>query len=77
ANWGGFYAQSNYVAFASPTQYEAGGKVINIGYENDPVFRALDGTTLTGASLGVHDAPHASATNNIVNFNDHYASDTW
>ncbi|HGE8411876.1 TPA: polyurethanase [Serratia marcescens] len=77
ANWGGFYAQSNYIAFASPTQYEAGGKVINIGYENDPVFRALDGTSLTLPSLGVHDAPHASATNNIVNFNDHYASDAW
>ncbi len=51
-NWGGFYAPSNYVAFASPTQYETGGKVINIGYENDPVFRALDGTNLTLSSLG-------------------------
>ncbi|MBI6136870.1 polyurethanase [Serratia plymuthica] len=76
-NWAGFYSQSNYVAFASPTQYETGGKVINIGYENDPVFRALDGTTLTPASLGVHDAPQESATNNIVNFNDHYASAAW
>ncbi|MEE4410092.1 MULTISPECIES: polyurethane esterase [unclassified Serratia (in: enterobacteria)] len=76
-NWQGFYSQSNYVAFASPTQYETGGKVINIGYENDPVFRALDGTTLTPASLGVHDAPQGSATNNIVNFNDHYASAAW
>ncbi|WP_199639136.1 polyurethanase [Serratia sp. PAMC26656] len=76
-NWEGFYSQSHYVAFASPTQYETGRKVINIGYENDPVFRALDGTTLTPASLGVHDAPQESATNNIVNFNDHYASATW
>ncbi|UNK26045.1 polyurethanase [Serratia plymuthica] len=76
-NWEGFYSQSNYVAFASPTQYETGGKVINIGYENDPVFRALDGTTLTPASLGVHDTPQESATNNIVNFNDHYASAAW
>jgi Ca2+-binding RTX toxin-like protein len=76
-NWGGFYAPSNYVAFASPTQYETGGKVINIGYENDPVFRALDGTNLTLSSLAVHDSPQESATNNIVNFNDHYASDAW
>ncbi|CAI0848273.1 polyurethane esterase [Serratia entomophila] len=76
-NWGGFYSQSNYLAFASPTQYETGGKVLNIGYENDPVFRALDGTTLTPASFGVHDAPQDSATNNIVNFNDHYASAAW
>lgn len=77
SNWGGFYSQSSYVAFASPTQYETGGKVINIGYENDPVFRALDGSTLTPSTLGVHDAPQESATNNIVNFNDHYASAAW
>ncbi|MFZ4835177.1 polyurethanase [Rouxiella sp. Mn2063] len=77
ALWDGFYTDASYVAFASPTQYEADDKVINVGYENDPVFRALDGTSLTLHSLGIHDAPHASATNNIVNFNDHYASGGW
>ncbi|PKH36232.1 polyurethanase [Pseudomonas sp. 43NM1] len=70
-NWGGFFKEANYVAFASPTQ---SANVMNIGYENDPVFRALDGTTFSSGSLGKHDGYQASATNNIVNFNDHYAS---
>ncbi|TDB51279.1 polyurethanase [Photorhabdus khanii] len=75
--WGGFYSQSNYITFASPSQYEKGNKVLNVGYENDPVFRVLTGTSTTAASVGVHDAPKDSATNNIVNFNDHYASTAW
>ncbi|QXI19932.1 polyurethane esterase [Pseudomonas hamedanensis] len=74
--WGGFFAESNYIAYASPTQSST-DKVLNIGYENDPVFRALDGSTFTGASVGVHDAPHASTADNIVSFNDHYASNAW
>ncbi|WP_445178429.1 polyurethane esterase [Pseudomonas sp. McL0111] len=74
--WGGFFSESNYIAYASPTQ-SATDKVLNVGYENDPVFRALDGSTFTGASVGVHDAPHASTTDNIVSFNDHYASTAW
>ncbi len=47
---------------------------MNIGYENDPVFRALDGTTFSSGSLGKHDGAHESTTDNIVNFNDYYAS---
>ncbi|WP_213939515.1 polyurethanase [Pseudomonas sp. dw_612] len=72
-NWGGFFKGANYVAFASPTQ-SVSTNVLNIGYENDPVFRALDGTTFSSGSVGKHDGYQASATNNIVNFNDHYAS---
>ncbi|QQZ44284.1 polyurethanase [Pseudomonas sp. SK3(2021)] len=72
-NWNGFYQEANYVAFASPTQ-SPGNQVLNIGYENDPVFRVLDGTSLKLSSLGVHDKVQAMATNNIVNFNDHYVS---
>ncbi|UZE15082.1 polyurethanase [Pseudomonas sp. B21-053] len=72
-NWGGFFKEANYVAFASPTQ-SISTNVLNIGYENDPVFRALDGTTFSTGSVGKHDGYQASATNNIVNFNDHYAS---
>ncbi|AWK42078.1 polyurethanase [Photorhabdus laumondii subsp. laumondii] len=75
--WGGFYSQSNYISFASPSQYEKGNKVLNVGYENDPVFRVLNGTSVDSFSPGVHDVPRDSATNNIVNFNDHYASDWW
>jgi triacylglycerol lipase len=73
-NWGGFFKDANYVAFASPTQSATGNNVLNIGYENDPVFRALDGTTFSSGSLGKHDGHQASATNNIVNFNENYAS---
>lgn len=76
-NWGGFYHDASYVAFASPTQAADASQVLNIGFENDPVFRALDGSQVTWDSLGVHDKPQASATDNIVNFNDHYASDAW
>jgi len=75
-HWSGFYQDANYVAYASPTQ-SANDKVLNIGYENDPVFRALDGSTFNLSSLGVHDAHQDSATNNIVSFNDHYASAAW
>ena len=73
-NWGGFFKEANYVAFASPTQSATGNNVLNIGYENDPVFRVLDGTTFSSGSLGKHDGHQDSATNYIVNFNDQYAS---
>ena len=74
--WAGFYKDANYVAYASPTQ-SSGDKVLNIGYENDPVYRALDGSSFNLSSLGVHDQPHASSADNIVSFNDHYASTLW
>jgi len=75
--WGGFFEDANYVAFASPTQAADADKVLNIGYENDPVFRVLDGTSVTWGTLGVHDGEKASATDNVVNFNDYYASSAW
>jgi Ca2+-binding RTX toxin-like protein len=75
-HFSGFYKDASYIAYASPTQSST-DKVLNIGYENDPVFRALDGSSLTLSSVGVHDAHQDSATNNIVSFNDHYASTAW
>ncbi|MNQ52546.1 Lipase precursor [compost metagenome] len=75
-HWNGFYQDANYIAYAAPTQ-SSSDKVLNIGYENDPVFRVLDGSDFNLASVGVHDTPQDSATNNIVNFNDHYASTAW
>ncbi|WP_248741561.1 MULTISPECIES: polyurethanase [unclassified Pseudomonas] len=74
SDWGGFFKDANYISFASPTQSSTGTNVLNIGYENDPVFRVLDGTTFSTASMGKHDKPHDSTTDNIVNFNDNYAS---
>ena len=76
-HWSGFYRDAHYIAFASPTQSETTSSVLNIGYENDPVFRALDGSDFNFSSLGVHDGYQPSATNNIVSFNDHYASTAW
>lgn len=76
-HWSGFYRDARYIAFASPTQSETIANVLNIGYENDPVFRALNGSDFSLSSLGVHDAHQPSATNNIVSFNDHYASTAW
>lgn len=76
SKWAGFYKDANYVAYASPTQ-SGGDKVLNVGYENDPVFRALDGASFNPSSLGVHDKPHESTTDNILSFNDHYASSLW
>ncbi|MCK6188186.1 lipase [Pseudomonas sp. EYE_354] len=74
--WAGFCRDANYIAYASPTQ-SSSDNVLNIGYENDPVFRALDGSSFNWSSLGVHDKPHGSTTDNIVSFNDHYASTLW
>ncbi|WP_122299481.1 polyurethanase [Pseudomonas syringae] len=73
-NWGGFYKNGNYVSFASPTQ-STGSQALNIVYENDPVGRVVPGGPFNwSASVGVNDSAQAQATNNIVNFNDHYAS---
>ena len=49
--WSGFYKDAHYVAYASPTQ-SAGDKVLNVGFENDPVFRALDGSSVLLGSYG-------------------------
>lgn len=72
--WSGFFKDANYVAFASPAP-SPNDKVLNVGYEQDPVFRVLDSYTPRNLqeTLGVHDAPQESATNNIVNFNEVYA----
>ncbi|QJI29113.1 polyurethanase [Pseudomonas sp. ADAK18] len=74
--WSGFYKDANYLAYASPTQSPS-DKVLNVGYEQDPVYRALDGSSFNLSSLGVHDTPHESTADNIVSFNDYYASALW
>lgn len=67
-----FYGDANYIAQAAPALYDNPKVILNFGLENDPVFRATsDGL---GGLLGVHDSPHASTTDNIVDFNDYYAS---
>ncbi len=71
ANWGGFYAVQHAASPRRPSTKPAAR--INIGYENDPVS-VRSTALLTLPSLGVRCAARP-ATNNIVNFNDHYASD--
>jgi Ca2+-binding RTX toxin-like protein len=74
--WNNFFKDSSYIAFASPTQNLSNDSVLNIGYENDPVFRVLNGHSLTIDSFFNHDTALATCTNNIVNFNDFYAGVT-
>lgn len=72
--WDGFYNDSEYIGFASPTEDD---KVFNIGYENDPVFQVLPDNEFGLASLLPNladDTASPEAANNIVNFNDFYAS---
>ncbi|NDJ59205.1 hypothetical protein GWD52_19900 [Enterobacteriaceae bacterium 4M9] len=70
--WDGFFEDSAYVALASPTQNNLDDKVLNIGLENDPVFRVVENDNLTWESAFIHDKPLATCTNNIAVFNDHY-----
>ncbi|MGJ8517991.1 hypothetical protein [Carnimonas bestiolae] len=76
--WGGFYADSDYVAFASPTQDD---KVFNIGFENDPVFHVLPDNDISLPYSLDRNSPLAmdftlnNGTNNLINFNDYYASE--
>ncbi|NWD64441.1 polyurethanase [Pseudomonas sp. IPO3774] len=74
-HWDGFYRDANYVTFASPTQRLGDTQVLNIGYENDPVFKAIDGKGIsTSALLWGNDRAWDSAANNLVSFTDNYAS---
>lgn len=71
-NWNGFYKDSHYVAAVSPTQSTT-GKVINVGAENDPVYRLMGNQNkYSDEVFGVHDVQGQSTTDNIVSFNDHY-----
>lgn len=71
--WDGFYKDSSYIAVVSPTQ-SATQKVLNVGAENDPVYRMMEDGKLTLGSLFTHDNLGSSTTDNIISFNDHYAS---
>jgi Ca2+-binding RTX toxin-like protein len=42
SQFGGRFAAANFVAFASPVVTEA-SHILNLGFENDPIFKALNG----------------------------------
>ena len=74
-HWGGFFEDANYVTFASPTQRSGDTRILNIGYENDLVFKAIDGEGInTSALRWGNDSVWDSAANNLVSFTDNYAS---
>jgi hypothetical protein len=70
----GYFGNSNFVAIASYSQtLTQPQKVLNIGTENDPVFRMMKNGTYSPLSLFTHDNPHPTTTDNIISFNDAYA----
>ena len=79
----GFFANSNYVAFEVPYTYEGQDRVLNVGYENDVVHRAvadypsLDSALAHTPGLLGQDPALTSATDNFVLFDDDYASPLW
>lgn len=73
---GGFFKNSNYIAFASPYIHDD-GSVLNIGFENDAVFRiAGDADSFLAAIAGTKpfvvnpDRHYKSTLNNIISFDD-------
>lgn len=70
--WDGFYSDANYITIGSPIYYEENEKVLNIGFENDAIFRFLEDGKITWNSIGKHDTDHSSTTDNIVSFDDPY-----
>lgn len=75
---GGFFKNANYFGFSSPTIFDS-DKILNIGAENDVVYRAIgdsDGSIQEGLAEALinEDKPFGSSADNIVLFNDLYAN---
>lgn len=80
----GFFTDSDYMGFEVPKIYNNSDVVLNFGYENDVVHRiAGDAETLLGAvaqgkpGFVNPDREFESSTDNVVLFNDIYASPVW
>ncbi|MGK0545827.1 calcium-binding protein [Halomonas cupida] len=76
----GFFAESNYMGYASPFIFEA-DNVLNVGFENDAVYRYVgdheDLETAIGnldGALENNDGNYSSSVDNLVIFDDVYAS---
>ncbi|MCC3345245.1 calcium-binding protein [Psychrobacter sanguinis] len=81
---GGFFAESDYLAFAVPTIYDNSEVVLNVGYENDVVHRITGNEQDFLSALGAMDPglvnpdkEFSSSIDNFVLFNDVYASPVW
>ncbi len=80
----GFFAEANYVGCASPLICDDSGVVLNYGYENDVVYRivgdeasVIDAVNAGDPGLVNPDSMYDSTRDNIVLFNDMYASPLW
>lgn len=80
----GYYDKSRYVAFASPIIYDDKKTILNIGYENDVVFRSIGGAVTLDEAVeksqgfyGNADEDHNTGTNNMVLFNGVYGTVIW
>lgn len=80
----GFYANSDYISWASPLIFDCDERVLNIGFENDPVFRVLgdesgfwDAIKAMGPGLTTLDREYDSSPDNIVLYTDIYGSFFW
>lgn len=78
---GGFFANSDYVAHAAPVIYDEDDRVLNIGHENDVVFRAAgnhatfeDAVNDADPLLSNPDRSYDSTTDNFILFDASYAA---
>ena len=79
----GFFSDSTYIGHAAPVIYDS-PDMLNMGYENDVVYRivgdeatALDAIAAGKPGLVNPDSNFGSTVDNIVLFNDVYASPIW
>lgn len=80
----GFYRDADFLAFASPYIYDKAEMILNLGYENDAVFRVLgDHPTLKEAFNALKpgyvnpDKEYDSGADNMILFGKAYSSLFW
>ncbi len=80
----GFFANSKYIAHESPYIFEDGNVILNMGFENDVVYRIIGNEptmqdAIDSGKFGLVNPDHKfdSSFDNIIIFNDTYASPLW
>lgn len=80
----GFFNDSTYIGHASPLVYDNPDVILNMGFENDAVYRILsnaptfkDAVKEMGFLLSNPDKDFSSTIDNVVLFTDKYASFLW
>lgn len=78
---GGFFKDSNFVGFASPYVYDNPEMILNLGFENDAVYRFLGNEPTLEQSLKATkpglvnpDKAFSSTADNMILFDDRYGS---